>query len=823
MITIDFSAVRPNEVGLELYQKWEDSTFQATYKSANRCLQDMVLARDKEEKEPFHLQSPDSQNRVMAFVGDRGTGKTSAMVSFVNACVDGSIEVCEPGNTYGKCSFYTLPVIEPSGFSDGESIVGCVVSQIYSELEEHHDKIDRSLVNIIVNRCTDIREAIRVRGMSSQALLEQNSDELSHLRLLAQTKRLREQLEKLIDSYLKMCAVCASKGSNDIRIKKDSGPSYLIIPIDDIDTSIHTAYRLVEELRSYFMLPNVIVVMALKVEQLSDALEQRFIKEFRDLYDAEVFLDTRPTAMAAKYIQKLIPEQRQIRMPNLSLTEQSSCTLRVRESKDKPPEDKPLVGYMLDLLHRKTGLLLIPNEWGSHPLIPHNLRALHQMLSLFQEMSDTAGLRGAAGQRQYLNQLERAEKWLLGCIASSQIPANLSNILREFAAHQDQGVNAFLWRALGRALRRDAEPEVRVLTDRNVRNDNVSVGDVLHLLFVLEETGVEFGLDLFGAAIRMLYSIRIRRGMIQSLNMATEDCLVDEALSDMPDAGYQRVWQILNGLIYDPVQRLTYDGFERMYNGDALYGRVLIKINVSQGEQMQTAHNELRKLYNGMTIENDASKTKAMSPEEAVWSSMFIVGFGRVRHHDIHSIESPILTGILLSSRQQGADADSIQNSEPAFLSSNWMAFAHNLLVPQHTANRLLWQISSRSQAAAEAFQEKVDELKEHRFTILFQCLHLDSADFLHSLIHHMVTHTEEIRQDLSSSLATLNGFFDFKRGLIDAIKNIMARSCLREPGAGLDELDHFLGVPGEGSEQNKQDGQDQQDDYPQYDWMRSK
>lgn len=814
MVTIDFSSVRPNEVSLEYYDQWRDSTFQAIYKRAEQCLRDIVRTKDKPNtEEPFQLKIPDSRNRVMAFVGDRGSGKTSAMVSFVHACVDGSIRVYEPAERYDeearKCAFYTLPVIEPAGFSEGESIVGCVVSQIYSELEEHHDKLDRSLVQQIVNQCTDVREAIRVRGMSSQALLEQNSDELSHLRLLAQTKRLREQLGKLIDSYLIMRTVCRSKRQNGAKSKGNCDSSYLIVPIDDIDTSIHTAYRLVEELRSYFMLPHVIVVMAMKVEQLSDALEQCFINEFKDLYHAKIFLDTQPIAMAAKYIQKLIPEQRQIHMPSLSLTEQSSCTLRTDED-----EQQPLVPYMLKLVHLKTGILLIPDEWNNHPLIPHNLRALHQMLDLFRNMTDTAKLRGEAGQRQYLDQLEGAEKWLLGHISASQISSSLSGILREFAAHPDQGVNALLWRALARSLRDSAEPEARALMDRSVRKDNISIGDVLHLLNVLEETDVEGDMALFSAAVRMLYSIRLRRGILQSLQLKTEEQPVNEALSDMPDEGYHRVWRVLNGLIYDPVQRITYDGFERMYNGDALYGQVSVPIQkLEDGDTLQV--HELHRLHSGAALGHNASRTKAMSPKEAVWSSMFIVGFGRVRHRDIHSLEAPILTGILLPSRQREAEA--VQDGEPAFLSSNWMAFAHNLLLPQHTADRLLWQISSRSQEASDALRAEVDNMKSFRFPILFNCLRLDSADFLHSLIYHMATHTEETCQDLADGLATFNGFFDFKHGLIKAIKEVRARSCLVGSGAGLKKLEEFLDVP------DKEDGQDEKGRYQQYDWMRDK
>lgn len=819
MVTIDFSAVRPNEISLEGHSQWESSTFRSIYHSAAHCLQDIVWAGNR-TKEPVQLQSPDSQNRIMALVGDRGTGKTSAMVSFVNACVDGSVHVSDSENIYGReqrlCSFYSLPVIEPSGFSDGESIVGCVVSQIYSELAEHHSNLDRSLIQTIINQCTDIREAIRVRGMSSQALLEQNSDELSHLRLLAQTKRLRERLERLIDSYLIMRAKCGSKIQDRMRqncacAPMDSGLSYLIVPIDDIDTSIHNAYRLAEELRNYFMLPNVIVVMALKVEQLSDALEQRFINEFKDLYSAGDFLDTQPAVMAAKYIQKLIPEQRQIRMPSLSLTEQSSCTLRIKHG-----QDEPLVGYMLKLVYRKTGLLLIPDEWECHSLIPHDLRSLHQMLSLFEKMKDTAQLQGSEGQRQYLDQLEQAEKWLLGRIVSSQIPVNLIGILREFAAHQDQGLNAFLWRALSRALRENAAPEVRVLMERNVRNDNISAGDVLHLLHVLGETDVEYDLALFGAAARMLYSIRLRRRMIQSLEMKTPDEKVDEALSDMPDGGYQRVWQLLNGLLYDPVQRLTYDGFERMYNGDATAIKVFVPVDTLQDRKRAHRFYDLR---SGAIVDLTKDEKKPMSLREAVWSSMFIVGFGRVRHRDIHSLETPILTGILPIQRQ-GPETDAVRNTGPAYLSSNWMAFAHNLLVPQRTAKRLLWRVVAQSSEAENAFHTEVDKLKEIRYAVLFQCLHLDSADFLNRLVSHMAAHTEEIFQDNSDGLATFSGFFDFKSGLDDGIESIIAHSCLNGEGTGKDKLDAFLDVPNDPLIQNSKNAQT---DYSQYDWMRAK
>lgn len=814
MVTIDFSKVRPNGIGLERYSRWQSSTFRAVYERAEQCLREIVQA-GSEAEEPdagalFQIRISDQQNRVMAFVGDRGTGKTSAMISFVNACVDGSVTV--PDRAGRPYSFYSLPVIEPSRFSGWESIIGYVVSQIYSELEEHYKLLDRTLVHTIINQCTCIREAIRVWGMSPQALLEQNSDELSHLRFLSQTKRLQEQLQQLIDSYLTMRTIqreqCSPCGQGNLE------SSFLIIPIDDIDTSIHAAYRLAEELRSYFMLPHVIVVMALKVEQLSDALEQRFIHEFKDLYAAGSYLDAQPATMAAKYIQKLIPEQHQIQMPGLSLTELGSCMLRTEKG-----ESRHLVNHLLELIHSKTGILLIPDERNSHPLIPHNLRALHQMLCLFDGMKDTADLRGESGQQQYLDQLEGAQKWLLDHVAASRLPMRLSRIIGEFAAHPDQGVNAFLWRALARSVQNEVEQDAAALLSRHVRNENISTGDVLYLLSVLEETSVDCDFALFGAAVRMLYSIRLQRRMVQSLSITTQEQSVDEAFPNMPDEGYLGVQQILNGLIYDPVLRLTYDGFERMYNGDAVYGKVALPAESANNQDGAAAAGKLYSLYGGIQLQNKPGESDggAMSPEEAVWSSMFIVGFGRVRHRDIHTLESSILTGILPPGARQGVDADILQNGDTPFLSCNWMAFAHNLLVPRRTAARLLWQIEaqvaqkkdSHAEDGENVFEKTVEELDGIRFPVLFDCLRLDSADFLHYLIRHMAAHTEEICQNRTDHLATFHGFSDFKAGLEDSISTVRARSCLSEEGKGLEELKKFLTVPSKSGT-----------DYKQYDWM---
>lgn len=782
-MVIDFTNARPNEIRIEDFSEWEQSTFLPVYRKAEKCLKEIVSSDNARKDAPNILSRQvmlsGGHNRIMAFVGDRGMGKTSAMVSFVSACVDGKIE------RFKQYSFYAIPVIEPSKLSEGENIVGSIVSQIYSEFEDKLSldgtELNRAQIRKISKPCMDVREALRVQGMSMHDLLQQNVDELSQLRLLAQTKRLQDRLHELIDNYLKL----------------KENPSHgaerrlLIIPIDDIDTSIPNAYRLIEELRNYLMLPNVVVMMALKLEQLSDALEQRFIHEFQDLWREGSLMDAQPAEMAAKYIQKLIPAQRQIEMPDMDILTLSNCFIK------SEPVDEPLVDYFLALIYKKTGILLVKDAQGGHPLIPRNLRVLHQSVEVFRKMKNICDLKGPEGQSDCLDQIQELEAWLLNAVSGSALNSALRIILQRFAAHPNQDISPFLWRSLSRYFSlRDIAPEVTAVLDRSVRNENISMGDVLHLLMLLQRTDAEDDFAFFSAAIRLLYSIRIRRNIIGSLTPGEHEPLTD-AQPRMPEESYLQILWILNGLVYDPQERVTYDGFERMYNGDASAGMVADK-------RAGTQPFSIYSLGGGTVLhrETDSDETNRdyMLPREAVWISQFIVGYGRVIHGDIHSMEASTLNSILRS--------DSMTRGEPVFVSANWMAFLHNMLCPEYAMNRLLWKVSDLSPEAKSSFDAVIEGLRDARFSLLFGCLHIDSVDFLDAIVRYMVVHTGMIFQETHDDLAVLNGYFHFRLGLRRAVETVLKRANIK---VDLDPLENFLDFAGLGSSG---------DQYVMYNWL---
>lgn len=788
---IDYASIRPDEVSIEDYTQWENSTFSEVYKKAEQCFKQILSHEDGELGDLDQPFKPlNSHSNILAFVGDRGSGKTSAMISFVKACVEGKLPVFDARER--QCVFYMLPIVEPSRLSQKETIVASVVAQIYSELEDYlrgssGKTIDQALVTQIANQCAKVREAVRTQGLSPQDLLQESVDDFSQLSLLAQTKRLRESLRQLIDSYLKL------------RGQDARGHPVLILPVDDIDTSIPNAYRLTEELQNHLAIPNVVVTLALKTEQLSDALEQQFISEFRDLCQAQRLMDTRSLEMATKYLQKFIPPQRRIEMPALELYSVARCRVSLDHK-----TSQPLTHLFFSLVTDKTGILLVEDKEGGHPLIPRNLRALHQTLLFLQGMENVSELKGAQGRRTLLSQLDSLESWLLDGL--NYLPTPLYRILRRFSTHSDEGLAAFLWRSISGVLaERVCAQEIRDLLGREIRNENISLGDILYLLTMLQQTDAEDCFIYFGSTVRLLYSIRIRRQLTAALSEELDSNVnVTDAFQSIPEEGFEQVSRILNGLIYDPLELITYDGLERMCNGDASSGRVA----VPGGENNQY---EVYSLCGGPPLETIILKeaeglpANCMTLEQATYISLFIVGFGRVRKDDIHTLQESMLRGILHPIGQGAVNPQDLESGEPAFVSANWMAFVHNLLRPEDTAHRLLWQVVHNN----DSIEEHLKYLADRRWPVLFESLHLDSVDFLDAVVRHMVEHTASVCQELEDKLAAMNGYFHFKAGLEKAVNAAAGRANISADTTALKEfLDGLL---------KKEDDENQ---YAKYNWL---
>ena len=128
-------------------------------------------------------------------------------------------------------------------------------------------------------------------------------DDLEMLSNIGDNTNIKNNLLDLITKFLKFVN------------EKD----YLVIQIDDTDLNVENAYYISEDIRKFFMIPNVIVLMATKPEILTKAIEQEYIKNFSFLINENKESYHEYYKMASKYLQKLIPGTRRIMLPEISL------------------------------------------------------------------------------------------------------------------------------------------------------------------------------------------------------------------------------------------------------------------------------------------------------------------------------------------------------------------------------------------------------------------------------------------------------------------------------------------------------------------------
>lgn len=313
-------------VVLESLMYMEKSFFRDVYKSASDNVLEIIEGRIAQEEEQNRFKDSPlgrfvaqrTMNNMIGFMGERGTGKTSAMLSFA-AGLERSSGVntvltlfankrLNNLKTYKTINFQVMDVIDPTLINDNESIVQVIVATLFQEAKQEMMQESEANSEELIMQFERVFKCLK--NISHEKVIDKISelDVLEGLNELASSTSLRKELGKLIECYM------VFKG------KSKDGKNFLVIPIDDMDLNINNTERMIEEIRKYLMLPNVILLVAAKFEQLVDSMEKAYLKEYEALVKNN---DNRIQAqsMAIRYLEKLLPTNRKNHMPNLMMEE----------------------------------------------------------------------------------------------------------------------------------------------------------------------------------------------------------------------------------------------------------------------------------------------------------------------------------------------------------------------------------------------------------------------------------------------------------------------------------------------------------------------
>lgn len=487
-----FNNDEDNCVIVEGTEKREESMFRAQYDLAHDIFRELSADKSKDLRKT---------NNIIAFCGDRGSGKTSCMESFR--------QQLKPDQD-ANCLF--LETIDPSFFDDSNNILGLVLGQMYNVLVKDERKRDRPYRSdkddfAREQLLEEFNTAMRyMKHLAKASNREKFYDALEELDALAAGLQLRETLRHLFESYLAYL-----------------GKKLLVITIDDLDLNIRGAYVMSEFIRKYLTDEQCLILLSVKVDQLVEAIKINLRQE-QHISDEESY------RMAVKYVVKLIPAGNRVNMPEL----ENYCDNALEYRKGgQTSEYRSVKEAITRIIFWKTGYLFYNSKGRSSLIVPRNLRSLRQLLHLLAAMEDHDKQNSTAhhaNQQIFKNYFFRTWTQQLNQEYQERIDKILAN---DNNLHFNKTVVA----QLSTLPEFDKTKKFEKLFDSSNYAYNISLGDVMNLLEYLSQNETDTQLQMFQFFIRSLYSIKL----YEAYDRITEN-IGAELFPDKKEAGIGEIY-----------------------------------------------------------------------------------------------------------------------------------------------------------------------------------------------------------------------------------------------------------------------------------------
>lgn len=505
---------------VECIENFEKSFFSEIYLKAFKSIEEIVKNNAEKEK----VIDYENYNNIIAFTGERGTGKTSAMLSVAEALKSKDSKENKNSNFMKENSnfnldgykFLGLKVIDPSHFQKNSNIIEIILAKMFESfkklVEENEDKKNGKKREVLEN-FEKVFKDIKIISKGGGA----DGEAIDALLNMSASSNLKGNLEKLIKSYLEF-------------VGPEEKRKILVLEIDDLDLNTKYGYKMIEQIRKYLIIKNVVILMAVKIEQLSLVIEKNTRKEFKELIEAGQIGNEKINLMSDKYLKKLIPLERRLYMPELEIKSESKMIKIINKDKNgklKESEEEIIDKKVRSLIYHKTGMEFIDGKY----IVPNNLRDLINIVSFLEKIPD---LKEEDNDKKTMtNNFLLWKEYIFEIWIKKYLSINQQQILKELYERDIEEKNKYIINkieGLYELLRKDdkfrirrenngkpinsekytnSELEYQDIINLNNNPKNICLGDVLFVLDKVKKYKVELQDQRFICAIKMVYSIML--------------------------------------------------------------------------------------------------------------------------------------------------------------------------------------------------------------------------------------------------------------------------------------------------------------------------
>lgn len=366
----------------ESQREFKNSFYKNVYREAYLRVEDIInniTAKQGNENKRISAALQADFPNIITFIGSRGVGKTSAMLSFMEAlkdyCADDENYSFYKFNVKGKILFTCLNCIDGSLMERGEDIFKTILAQMYQkfiDLEKDgaiHKGADfdfrkrelmRQLEDVYRTVC-EIETMEKGRIIAGEAYI-------NSLQSFSSSQKVRKDFVKLISNFTDLMRYNRFGGT----VQSDN--HYVVIAIDDIDLNIQNSFSMLEKIHRYCTVPNVIVLLTLDVQQILSIVTNHFYEVVPKVNKLLITQEQYVHDLSMDYLEKVLPVNYRIYMPGVSKN--------VLIKKEKTNLKKAILGK----LYRRTGICFDSQGLKQHFYVPTSMRELTGFYLMLESM-----------------------------------------------------------------------------------------------------------------------------------------------------------------------------------------------------------------------------------------------------------------------------------------------------------------------------------------------------------------------------------------------------------------------------------------------------